>query len=111
MLSQLLDKYNLKYEDLNPAERETLNNWMNTLSSRQLSLQDVKDYTAQLIVAVEREIAEIRESTSLWTFLFGWKKDFYAKARLKNYLMLQDFLTSPDRAQKYIEQSLNNLKK
>lgn len=110
MLNQLLSKYNLKYEDLNPAERETLNNWMSTLSSRQLSVQDIKDYVAQLISAVEREMAEIKETTSLWTFLFGWKKDFYAKARLKNYLMLQDFLTSSDRAQKYIEQSIKNIK-
>lgn len=111
MLNQLLDKYNLKYEELNPTERETLNNWLNNLSSRQITLQDVKDYVAQLISAVEREMAEVKESTSFWTFLFNWKKDFYTKARLKNYLMLQDFLTSSDRAQKYIEQSLNNLKK
>jgi len=110
MLSQLLDKYNLKYEDLNPAERETLNQWMTALSTSKVTVEGVKDYLAQLIVAVERELADVRESTSFWSYLFNHKKDTFLKARLKNYLMLQDFLTSPDKAQKYIEQSIKNIK-
>lgn len=110
-MSKLLEKFGIKYEDLNPAERETFSQWQEALTKSQLTLENVKDYLKNLIDAVQKEIIELKESTSLFTALFNWKKDFYLKARLKNYLMLQDFLTAPDKAQKYIEQSLINIKK
>jgi vacuolar-type H+-ATPase subunit E/Vma4 len=107
----LLDKFEVNYDDLNPAEKETYNQWIKALSSNQLTLESVKEYLNQLISAVERELTELKETTSFWTFLYGWKKDFYLKARLKNYLMIQDFLTAQDRAVKHIEQSIKNIKK
>lgn len=111
MLSQLLEKYHVKYEDLNSAERETLNTWLSALSNKTLTLENVKEYIKNLITAVEKELADVKETTSLWSFLTNRKKDIFLKARLKNYLILQDFLTAPDKAQKHIEQSLNNLNK
>jgi hypothetical protein len=110
MLSNLLEKYSLKYEDLNSAEKETLDQWAQALESKVLTVEGIKDYLAALIAAVEKELADVRESTSVWTYFFGWKKDFYLKARLKNYLMLYDFLSAPEKARKYIEQSLKNIK-
>lgn len=101
MLSQLLDKFNVKYEDLNPAERETLNQWSQALESNEITLERVKDYLKSLIEAVEREMA---------TYDLGKNQDLFLKARLKNYLMLSDFLTSPDKARKHIEQSIKNIK-
>ena len=44
MLSNLLERFNIKYEDLNPAEKETLNQWVQALSQSQLTLEGVKDY-------------------------------------------------------------------
>lgn len=111
MLNSLLDKFNVKYEDLNPAEKETFHQWQQTLAKNQLTVEGIKDYLRSLIESVEKELADIKESTSFWLFLYAWKKDFYLKARLKNYLILYDFLSAPDKARKYIEQSLNNIKK
>lgn len=110
MTSELLSKYGLKYEDLNSAEKETLNTWLGTLATQNLTIENVKEYLLGLIAGTEKELSEIKETTSFWTFLFGWKRDFYLKARLKNYLTLYDFLTSPDKAKKHIEQSLKNIK-
>ncbi len=110
MFSNLLDKFNVKYEDLNTAERETLSQWYKLLAEKVLTVGNVKEYVEQLIHAVEQELADIKESTSLWSFLFRRKQDIYLKARLKNYLILHDFLTGPDKAKKYIEQSIQNLK-
>ena len=109
MLSNLLEKFNIKYEDLNAAEKETLDTWYKALASRQLAIGDVKEFVSRLIEAVERELADVKESTSFWSFLFRTKQDIFLKARLKNYLMLHDFLTGPDKARKHIEQSLQNI--
>ena len=70
----------------------------------------VSGYLKSLIEAASKELSELKESTSFWTYLYGWKKDFYLKARLKNYLILYDFLSAPEKARKYIEQSLKNIK-
>jgi hypothetical protein len=110
MLSNLLEKFNVNYEDLNAAEKETLDQWQKALAQKQLTLEGVKDHVRSLIEAVDRELADVKESTSLWSFLFRRHQDIFLKARLKNYLMLYDFLTAPDKARKYIEQSLSNIK-
>lgn len=110
MLFNLLEEKGIRYEDLNPAEQETFKQWEQALAQKQLTLEGVKDYVKSLIEAIEKELTELKETTSFWTFLFSWKKDFYLKARLKNYLILYDFLSAPDKARKYIEQSLTNIK-
>jgi hypothetical protein len=101
MLSQLLDKFGVKYEDLTTAEKDTLQEWTKALASKELTLVDVKDHIRSLIEAVERELA---------TYNLKRDQDLFLKARLKNYLMISDFLTGPDKAKKYIEQSLQNIK-
>ena len=101
MLQALLDKFNVKYENLTTAEKETLNQWLQALSKSELTLNSVKEYIRALIEGVERELAN---------YNLNKNQDLFLKARLKNYLMISDFLTGPDKAKKYIEQSLQNLK-
>jgi hypothetical protein len=110
MLHNLLEKQGIKFEELNPAERETFQQWQKALAQNQLTVEGIKDYLKSLIEAVEKDLTDLKESTSLFTALFNWKRDFYLKARLKNYLMMYDFITAPDRAQKQIEQSIKNIK-
>lgn len=101
MILDFLTKHDIKYEDLNPAERETLSQWYKTLESKTLSVVDVRDHVTNLIHAVENELADYK---------LPKEQDLLLKARLKNYLMLYDFLTAPEKARKYIEQSLKNIK-
>lgn len=101
MLSKLLDRFNVKYEDLNAAERETLEQWYKTLASKELTVSDIKDHVANLIHAVELELAD---------YNLPKEKDLLLKARIRNYLMLHDFLSAPDKARRHIEQSLQNIK-
>ena len=107
---ELLEEKGIKYESLNPAEKDTLNQWYQTLAKQELTLPGVQDYVKHLIEAVEKELSDLKESTSFWSYLFTFKHDIYLKARLKNYLLLSDFLSGPERARKHIEQSLNNIK-
>jgi uncharacterized coiled-coil protein SlyX len=100
-LLELLENRGIKYETLTTAEKDTLQEWSKALTSKELTLIDVKDHIRALIEAVERELA---------TYNLKKDQDLFLKARLKNYLMISDFLTGPDKAKKYIEQSISNLK-
>jgi uncharacterized coiled-coil protein SlyX len=100
-LLELLENRGIKYETLSTAEKDTLQEWSKALVSKELTLLDVKDHIRALIEGVERELA---------SYNLDKNQDLFLKARLKNYLMISDFLTGPEKAKKYIEQSLQNLK-
>ena len=58
------------------------------------------------------EIIKIRQSIECLALDMGkdLEKDLILKARLKNYVLLEAFLTSPDRAEKALRDSLQNIK-
>jgi hypothetical protein len=109
-LSQLLDKFNLQLEDLNSVERQTLVSWAEKLSNQKLTLDTVRESIPRLISALEAELSGLEPPPTFWAWLFRSKRDIYLKARLKNLLMIQDFLTGPERAQRWVEQQLSNIK-
>lgn len=100
MLDQLLERYNLKYEDLNSAEKETLQTWLSALDQNQISVEKIKDYITSMLDSVENDL-ETTEN--------GTKKDLFLKARLRNYRLLRAFLTSPERARVQIENALSGI--
>jgi hypothetical protein len=102
MLDELLEKVNLKYEDLNSAERETLNSWMEALQKGVVSVEKIKEYITSMREAVESEVAKSD---------LGSKQDMFLKARLRNYLLLDAFLTTPERAKQQIENAISGLVK
>jgi len=107
----LLEKFNLSLDDLTEAERTTLFSWMADLSKNTLTIEGVKHHVTALVEAVQHELAGIEEPKHLFSWLFHRKRDVYLKARLKNYIMLRDFVTSPERAQKWIESQVATLQK
>ena len=100
-LLSFLEERGIKYETLTTAEKETLSQWSKALASKELTVSDVKEYIRALIEGVERELAN---------YNLDKNQDLFLKARLKNYLMISDFLIGPEKAKKYIEQSIQNLK-
>ncbi|PIR72598.1 MAG: hypothetical protein COU42_00740 [Candidatus Nealsonbacteria bacterium CG10_big_fil_rev_8_21_14_0_10_36_24] len=101
-IGDLLAKYNLKYEDLNINERETLQGWLENLASKEITLDRVKDYIREMISGVETELSECD---------LNRKKDIFLKSRLRNYLLLLAFLESPEKAKQALEKQLKNIKK
>lgn len=101
-ISDLLAKYNLKYEDLNSAEQDTLRSWLEELASREITLGDVKNYIREMIIGVETELSECD---------LNRKKDIFLKSRLRNYLLLLAFLESPEKAKQALEKQIKNIKK
>ena len=102
MIDKLLKKFNLKYEDLNKVEKETLGGWLENLSKQKITVKGIEDYIRKMLTGVERELAQDDLPKT---------KDIFLKARMRNYLLLLDFLTSPEKAKRSIEESLKNIKK
>lgn len=101
MVDDILERLNLKYEDLKPAERETLQTWLVSLDNAQLSIDKIKDHIISMRVSVEQELTKVGHES---------KQDIYLKARLRNYILLEAFLTSPEKARAQIEQALSGIK-
>lgn len=108
-MEDLLRKFNLTRDDLTPQEQETLQQWSDMLSQKQLKLEDVKKYVNGMIESIEREMTGYESPNALVNLVFSKRRDRHLRARLRNYLLLRDFLTSPEKARSYVEKSLSGL--
>jgi len=97
MINELLERVGLKYEDLNKLEAETFNQMLESLSKTSLTIESLKTYIASMKTAVEKDLAKIGHEN---------KQDIYLKARLRNYILLEEFLASPERARTALERSI-----
>jgi len=102
MIDQILEKFGIKYEELYADEKEILNSWLESLEKNTISIESIKQYVNSMKDILESEIAT-SETTG--------RKDLFAKARLKNYLLLSAFLTGPEKARQQLEKQLSNIKK
>jgi hypothetical protein len=100
MFDEILQRVGLKFEDLKKEERETLNTWVQSLQQNSLSMERVKDYIAAMRDAVEQELTETTHNT---------KQDIFLKARLRNYLLLEAFLSTPAKAKQALDNALAGL--
>lgn len=99
---KILDELGLKYEDLNIVERETYQQAV--FSVQNLSLDDVKVNIVEMKNAIAMQLCDIPDDTEHQDI------NCKLKARLKNYLVLEAFLTVPEKAEKALRNSLQNMK-
>lgn len=99
-IDQILEKVGLKYEDLSSLEKETLNTWMDALQKGQVSVETIREYISSMKDAVEGELTKSD---------LGTKQDIFLKARLRNYMLLESFLTTPEKAKEQIENAVSGL--
>jgi hypothetical protein len=100
MLNEILEKVGLKYEDLKKEERETLNNWVKSLQQNALSVDKVKEYIGAMRDTVEQELTQVGHNS---------KEDIFLKARLRNYMLLEAFLSTPEKAKQALDRALAGL--
>ena len=101
-IDAILEKYNLKYNDLKVTERETLQSWIEALGQKKLTLESVKEYVISMKSSVEQELTKVGHES---------KQDIFLKARLRNYMLLEAFLLAPEKAKKALEEAMSGLKK
>lgn len=105
-MDEILSKFNLKFEDLTQVERDTFSGWMQSLSQRSISVEKIRDYIQSMREAVSQELIDEPEFNYIFIFKVPNRKQILLKARLKNYLLLEAMLSTPEKAKKAIEQQL-----
>jgi hypothetical protein len=100
MLDKLLEKTGLRFEDLNTEEKQTILTWTDTIQKGAMSMDKIKEYIISMREAVETELSKADNNT---------KQDIFLKARLRNYLLLEALMTSPDKAKEQLENMISGL--
>lgn len=100
-----------KIENLTPQEKQTFFSMLANVKEAQLTPEKLKDYVSSMKSAVEEEL--INEPEFKWRFIFKVpnRKQILLKARLKNYILLEAFLLSPERAISQLESMVGNLER
>ena len=98
---KILEEYGLKYEDLNIEERETYQS--SYFNVKTLTVGDVRDYVTNMKNAIALQLSDLSGK--------DFEKNLILKARLKNYLLLETFLSAPDKAEKALREGLARIKK
>jgi len=100
MMDELLEKFGLKYDDLSLEERETLNVWTDAIQKGAVSVDKIKQYLSAMRDGVEQELCKTGHNS---------KQDIFLKARLRNYMLLEAFLSTPERAKEQLERAVAGL--
>ena len=121
---EILSKFGINWEDLDKpgfeGEKDTLNQWLKALETNQLTLENVKEYVKSLRENAELELTKQVETPqgflsllSLLIPLVGIIRKWYidknqleTKARLRSYILIENFLSTPEKAKKAIERQL-----
>jgi single-stranded DNA-specific DHH superfamily exonuclease len=112
IVTQLLEKYGFHdLAEMTEEESQSFYKLLKQAETKTLTLDDFKRYIRSLISAVERELVDTSE---VETAFFGVlrrenRAHLYLKARLKNYLFLENFLIQPDLARKQLEEVVSRL--
>ena len=109
MIDELLEKFGLKYEDLNPTEKETFHTMLDAVNKNQLTPEKLKDYVTAMKYSIETELANEPEYKEVFIFRVRNDKNIYLKARLRNYMLLEAFLLSPAKAKESLERALSGV--
>ena len=96
VLDKILEDQGLNYEDLNSAERETYRKA--NFSLHKLTVADVKTYITNMKNSVALQLTE--------TPLENTEENVILKARLKNYILLESFLLTPEKAEEALKKQL-----
>lgn len=99
-IDKLLEKAGLTYEELTSAERDTLGTWMDSLQKSKISISSVKGYIASMRDAVEMELTKTDLNS---------KQDLLLKARLKNYMLLEAYLSTPEKAKEALNRAISGM--
>jgi len=122
-IDDILNRFNLKYEDLKESEREVLNGWLKVLDSNQLDVEQVRIFVHTLRKEIETQLVQYKETPSGWVSIFAMFIPFYGlltkwyqdqnriglEMRLRNILLIEDFLTGPQRARDALNRQIASL--
>lgn len=95
-MDEALAALGLKFEDLTKEERKYYLEQLKVMAERPLGAEDIRFYIGKMRRSVEEELTK---------FDLGNKQDLFLKARLRNYMLLEEFLTTHARAKAAYEKA------
>lgn len=110
-MDKILEQYGLKREDLKAEELEVLDRWAQQVNQNSLSVVDIEGYIDNMIGILEDELFGYKNPESFVELLFRKKRNIHLEARLRNYMLLKNVMTAPQKAQLRIQKQLEHLKK
>mgnify|MGYP001499066919 CR=1 FL=1 len=113
MIDEILKKFGLKEEDLDTpghsGEMATLLKMQQTIQQNQVTVESTRKYITSLREAVTKELVDEPEFNYIFIFKVPNRKQVMLKARLKNYLLLEAYLSSPERMKEEMENMVSVL--
>lgn len=120
IISQVLQKHDLKYDQLTSAERDYLQQWLSTIQTNELTVHKIREYVSGMRASIEQELTDKsdipRDWLSIASFLIpiiGIIRKWYADqrkvelmARLRNYVLLDQLLSSPEKAKENLDRQV-----
>lgn len=91
---EIEEKFDINIEELNSLEKETYFKMLAAVQEAQMTPEKLREHIVTMRNAVEQELTK----TNL-----GGQQDLFLKARLKNYMLLESFLDSPQKAKEALE--------
>lgn len=109
LTDQIEERLGVNIEKLNADEQQSYFTMLETVQKAQLTPEKMRDYIISMRSAVEMELINEPEFIRVFIFKFENRKQILLKARLQNYMLLEAFLISPQRAQEQLESMIKNL--
>ncbi len=124
-IDNLLSKRGVKFEQLTEEEQETLNKWITDINRGQINVAAVRDYIIKMRDSVAQALSDLQETPSSWLSLLclllplvgiirKWyfdQKRVALTSRLRNYVLLEAFLSTPEKAKAALEKAMDGLGK
>lgn len=110
-ITESIEEKGIKIESLTPDEKQTYYSMLDTVQKAQMTPEKLKEYISSMREAVEREL--VVEPSFIRIFLFKVENPKLIKlqARLQNYLLLESFLNSPQKAEEQLESMIKGIGK
>lgn len=110
-ITEKLEEKGIKIESLNSIEKETYYNMLKEVQKADLTIDKLKMHIVAMREAVTAELIKEPEFNYIFIFKVPNRKQILLKARLQNYILLESFLLSPQRAKEALENMIDNLAK
>jgi len=96
-LHSLLEKLGLSYDKLTEEEKKTYQQWADTLTQPETSIEDLKKFLPSYIDRLEYDQTSYENSKD---------KDLYLKAAIRNAKMILAFITGPEKRREWLERHI-----
>lgn len=108
-ITEELEKKGFKIEELNSEEKQTYFSMLEVVQKAQMTPEKLKDFIVSMREAVVKELVKEPEFNRIFIFKVENRKQIYLKARLQNYMLLEAFLISPEKAEQQLRGMIDSM--